>query len=94
MSQTESVVTETAVSQLDAIKKHTIVVADTGDFGSIKEYEPRDATTNPSLIYSAVQMDEYAPLLEKAVADNKDAGSNRSQHVSQIIDHLLILFGC
>ena len=94
MSQTESAVTEAAVSQLEAIKKYTIVVADTGDFESIKEYEPRDATTNPSLIYSAVQMDEYAPLLERAVAENREDGSSRGERVSRIVDHLLILFGC
>ena len=94
MSQPESAVREAAVSQLEAIKKYTIVVADTGDFESIKEYEPRDATTNPSLIYSAVQMDEYAPLLERAVAENGEDGSGRGERVSRIVDHLLILFGC
>jgi transaldolase len=45
--------TGTQLNQLEQLKKFTIVVADTGDFQSIKEFKPRDATTNPSLIYAA-----------------------------------------
>jgi transaldolase len=74
----------TALSQL---KQFTTVVADTGDFASIKEFQPRDATTNPSLILKAVQKPEYRPLLDKAVADNK------GKTVAEIIDALLIAFG-
>jgi transaldolase len=76
-----------ALSQLDQFKKFTKVVADTGDFQSIKEYEPLDATTNPSLIFKAVQKDEYKPLLAKAAKDNPGAGP------AEVIDALLILFG-
>ena len=43
---------------LAGLKQHTIVVADTGDFESIRKYQPRDATTNPSLILKAAQMPE------------------------------------
>ena len=46
---------QTAVNQLDQLKKFTKVVADTGDFDPIKEYAPQDATTNPSLILKAAQ---------------------------------------
>ena len=74
-------------NQLDALKENTVVVVDTGDFESIKAYSPRDATTNPTLIYKAVQMPEYKHLLDKAVAENKDGS------VKGIVDHLLILFG-
>ncbi len=52
MSEAGQIVAAPASSQLEEIKKHTTVVADTGDFGSMRVYEPRDATTNPSLIYS------------------------------------------
>ncbi len=82
-----------AGNQLDQLKNFTVVVADTGDFESIKEYEPRDATTNPSLIYQAVQMDEYEHLLEKAIADNTNSGKIGDELIDKIIDHLLILFG-
>jgi len=81
-----------AKNQLEQLKDYTVVVADTGDFGSIKAYAPRDATTNPTLIYKAVQMDEYKHLLDKAIADNKGSG-DKSAQAKAIIDHLLILFG-
>jgi len=75
------------MNQLDSLKKYTTVVADTGDFQSIKAYAPQDATTNPSLILKAVQKPEYRPLLEAAVRDANGAG------VEDIIDRLLIAFG-
>jgi len=53
------------VSQLDQLKKFTKVVADTGDFESMRAYQPYDATTNPSLILAATQKPEYGYLLEK-----------------------------
>ena len=55
------------MNQLEQLKQFTTVVADTGDFQSIKQYTPLDATTNPSLILKAVQKPEYRPLLDKAV---------------------------
>ena len=75
------------MNQLEQLKQFTTVVADTGDFQSIKAYTPRDATTNPSLILKAVQKDEYRPLLEQAVRSHPDASN------SEIADHLLIAFG-
>ena len=48
-----------ALSQLDQLKQFTRVVADTGDFATLKEYAPQDATTNPSLILKAAQMPAY-----------------------------------
>lgn len=75
------------MNQLEQLKQYTTVVADTGDFQSIKAYAPQDATTNPSLILKAVQKPEYRPLLEKAVADANGAS------VEAIVDSLLIAFG-
>jgi transaldolase len=75
------------MNQLEQLKQYTTVVADTGDFQSIKAYAPQDATTNPSLILKAVQKPEYRPLLEKAVADANGAS------VEEIVDRLLIAFG-
>ncbi|MDE1182826.1 transaldolase [Paraburkholderia sp.] len=72
---------------LDQLKQYTTVVADTGDFQQLAQYKPQDATTNPSLILKAVQKDDYRPLLEKTVKDNK------SKPVGAIIDQLLIAFG-
>lgn len=75
-------------TQLDQLKQFTKVVADTGDFASMKEYAPQDATTNPSLILKAAALPAYAHLLDQAV---KDAGTTAS--TEQVIDRLLVLFG-
>jgi transaldolase len=75
------------MNQLEQLKQYTTIVADTGDFQTMKVFAPHDATTNPSLILKAVQKDEYKPLLEKAVRDNADKGT------AEIIDRLLVAFG-
>jgi transaldolase len=75
------------MNQLEQLKQYTTIVADTGDFQSLKAYAPQDATTNPSLILKAVQKEEYRHLLEKAVRDN--AG----KPMGEIIDRLLVAFG-
>jgi transaldolase len=81
------------VSQLDQLKCFTRVVADTGDFATLKQYEPEDATTNPSLILKAAQMPDYKELVEKAIADAKCANLSHQAMAARIADHLLILFG-
>jgi len=75
------------MNQLDQLKQYTTVVADTGDFESMREYKPQDATTNPSLILKAVQKDEYRPLLDQAIQDY--AGKS----TEEIIDQTLVAFG-
>lgn len=80
-------------SQLDQLKQFTKVVADTGDFATLKQYAPLDATTNPSLILKAALMPEYKHLVEKAVADNRNANVPKSALAGHIVDHLLVLFG-
>ncbi len=56
-------------SHLDSLRKYTTIVADTGDFESIREYTPQDATTNPSLILKAAQMEEYGELVNKVTSE-------------------------
>ena len=86
--------TATGSSQLDQLKGFTRVVADTGDFATLKEYQPLDATTNPSLILKAAQMPAYKHLLDKAIADQKKAGTASGEKlIKAIVDDLLILFG-
>ena len=60
------------MNQLDALKQFTTVVADTGDFHQLAQFQPRDATTNPSLILKAVQKPEYAPLLQDIAGGQVD----------------------
>src|ERR1700730_6990021 len=85
--------TGTKLSQLDQLRKFTVVVADTGDFQSIKEFKPRDATTNPSLIYAATQKEQYFHLLDEVLADRKNSGLSGAAQIEDIIDHLLVKFG-
>ena len=80
-------------SLLDQLKQVTTVVADTGDFESMKVYLPQDATTNPSLILQASQKPEYRFLLDKAVADAKSGGFTGQARIDAAMDRLLVLFG-
>ena len=85
---------ETKLNQLEQIKQFTKVVADTGDFESIREFKPQDATTNPSLIYAATQEKQYAHLLDEVIVDQKKSGLTDATQIEDIIDHLLVRFGC
>ncbi len=85
--------TDTKLNQLEQLKKLTIVVADTGDFESIKEFKPRDATTNPSLIYAATQKEKYFHLLDEVIAERKNSGLSGAAQIEDIIEHLLVKFG-
>ena len=75
------------MNQLEALKHVTTVVADTGDFRQLAQFQPRDATTNPSLILKAVQKPEYAPLLADTVAEY------RGRPLDEVVDRLLVRFG-
>jgi len=76
------------MNQLDALKQFTTVVADTGDFLQLAQFQPQDATTNPSLILKSVQKPEYAPLLKDTVARFP------GRAMDEIVDRLLVRFGC
>jgi len=76
------------MNQLDALKQHTTVVADTGDFLQLAQFKPTDATTNPSLILKAVQKSEYAPLMAEVIT------AHRSESLDEQMDRLLVRFGC
>jgi len=85
--------TETKTSQLDQLKKLTVVVADTGDFESIRDFRPQDATTNPSLIYAATQKEKYFHILDEVLTDRKNSGFSGAAQMEDIIEHLLVRFG-
>jgi transaldolase len=80
-------------NQLDQLKKYTRVVADTGDFATLEEYTPEDATTNPSLILKAAQIPAYKSLIDKAIADGRKSGATGAALLTEIMDRLLVLFG-
>jgi transaldolase len=81
------------LSQLDQLKKFTRVVADTGDFESIRQFKPQDSTTNPSLILAAVSKPEYAHLLDEVVAELKNSPLSKPAKTEAIMDSLLVAFG-
>ncbi len=81
------------MTQLDALKKVTTVVADTGDFESMRSFLPQDATTNPSLILQAAEKPQYKPLIDQAVSEHKSSTLKGGALVESIIDRILILFG-
>jgi len=81
-------------NQLEQIKKFTTVVADTGDFETIREFKPEDATTNPSLIYAATQKENYSHFLEEVLVNRRNSGLSGASQIEDIIDHLLVTFGC
>ena len=75
------------MNQLDQLRKFTTVVADTGDFESMREHKPTDATTNPSLILKALSKDAYRPILQDTLARYPEATP------ADILDHILVEFG-
>jgi transaldolase len=79
--------------QLDQLKRLTTVVADTGDFESMRVYQPQDATTNPSLILQAAAKPEYRHLVERAVTDARATGFSGPPLIEAVLDRILILFG-
>jgi transaldolase len=77
-------------SVLEQLKEHTVVVADTGDFSSIEQYAPRDATTNPSLILKASSQADYSSLVDQVV---RTSVQNGKKDVDEVMDQLLVQFG-
>ncbi|MBP9016795.1 MAG: transaldolase [Paludibacteraceae bacterium] len=78
---------------LEQLKKFTTVVADTGDFASMMAYKPVDATTNPSLIFSASQDPKYQYLVEDAISYAKALTSEKEEQLKKALDKLAVNFG-
>jgi transaldolase len=74
-------------STLEQLKQHTTVVADTGDFASMRAFAPQDATTNPTLILKVAQKPEYRSIVDRIIAAHAD------KPVTSVIDALLVAFG-
>ena len=77
------------MDQLSGLKAHSLVVADTGDFESIKTFQPRDATTNPSLLLKAAAMPEYADLVDRTL----DGIRKNDGDIDDALDGLAVAFG-
>lgn len=79
--------------KLTQLKEMTVVVADTGDIDSIRQYQPEDATTNPSLIFAAAQMEQYSHLVDEAVNFGSQSKITGQELLDTILDRLAINFG-
>lgn len=81
------------MNKLDALKQMTTVVADTGDFASIRRFAPQDATTNPSLILNAAKQTEYAELVSDALTFGRQQGGSSEARLDAAMDKLAVNFG-
>ncbi|HGJ5860691.1 MAG TPA: transaldolase [Arsenophonus nasoniae] len=79
--------------KLTSLRKITTVVADTGDISAIKLYKPEDATTNPSLILNAAQIQEYQPLMDEAIKWAREQSNSRAQQIIDACDKLAVNIG-
>lgn len=75
------------MNKLDQLRNMTVVVADTGDLAAIKEYQPQDATTNPSLLLKVAQDADYASYVTQALAD-------ADGDVDDAMDRFGVAIGC
>ena len=78
---------------LEQLKTQTTVVSDSGDFESIGKFKPQDATTNPSLIYKAVQDSRYSGLIDDAIAYARKRSGDDNTQIQLALDKLIIDFG-
>jgi transaldolase len=81
---------------LDQLAAMTVVVADTGDIDAIRQFTPRDATTNPSLILAAAQIGTYQELIDRSLRESREVmGANASADavVHEALDEICVTFG-
>jgi len=78
---------------LGQLKQFSVIVADTGDFGSMRKYQPRDATTNPSLLLKAAEMPEYTGLIKQVLGETKKEAASPEEAPALGMDKLAVAFG-
>ncbi|WP_354623117.1 transaldolase [Psychromonas sp. MME2] len=80
-------------NKLEQLRRLTTVVADTGDVEAIAKYQPEDATTNPSLILKAAQLEDYKYLIDSSIAYAKSKSNDKAQQVTDTCDMLAVNIG-
>lgn len=80
------------MNKLEQLRQYTQVVADTGDIAAIETYKPVDATTNPSLIYKAAQLERYNSLVAESKTYAKQFSGQQTQ-LDASIDYLSVAIG-
>lgn len=81
------------MNKLDALKTMTTVVADTGDFETIRRFTPQDATTNPSLLLNAARQPQYQALVEDAISYGQRMPGGKEAQLDAAMDKLAVNFG-
>lgn len=81
------------MSLLDALKRYTVVVADTGDIDAIRTHRPQDATTNPSLLLKSAQAPQYRHLVDAALAGAAGVAASEEARTEAFMDRLAVAFG-
>ena len=82
------------MSQLDSLRRYTVVVADTGDLEAMRKYQPQDATTNPSLLLKVAHQPQYRSVVDKALHDADRLGLPDARRTEAFMDRLAVNFGC
>jgi len=77
-------------SQLDSLRKHSLVVADTGDIEAVARWKPQDATTNPSLLLTSAQDPRFRHLVDAALAEVRRSAPG---DMAAAMDGLFVHFG-
>ena len=80
-------------SALQRLKQHSSIVADTGDIEAIKKHQPEDATTNPSLLLKASEIEAYKPYLDKAWQYAKETEQDAAKQLELACDYFAVLIG-
>jgi len=81
---------------LDQLAAMTVVVADTGDIDAIRQFTPRDATTNPSLILAAAQIPAYQELIDRSLRESRQVMGQQAaaeEVVNEALDEISVTFG-
>jgi transaldolase len=81
---------------LDQLAAMTVVVADTGDIDAIRQFTPRDATTNPSLILAAAQIPTYQELIDRSLRESRQVIGQQApaeEVVNEALDEISVTFG-
>lgn len=79
--------------QLDALRRHSLVVADTGDLDAIKRYQPHDATTNPSLLLKAFELPGYQDLIDQELVAANAETDDYQALIEHAVDRLAVAMG-
>lgn len=81
------------MNKLEQLKSMTQVVADTGDLDAMVQYQPQDATTNPSLLLKAADLPRYQPLLDEAQRWGREQGGSPASRAAAACDYLAVSIG-